>query len=148
MRKSLRVLVDANLLLYATDRTYPLHERAQQWLTSVMTGNQRVGLAWSSIGAFLRIATNPRISTNPLTSEQAWDQVKAWLDADPSWIPPASERTAAICGDLVVRHRVTSDLVPDAMLVALAVEHGLTVFSADTDFVRFPEARCENPLVG
>ena len=141
------MLVDANLLLYATDSSYPLHDRAQQWLTGAMTGNQRVGLAWSSIGAFLRIATNPRISANPLTAEQAWEQVEAWLGADPTWIPPATERTAAICGDLVVRHRVTSDLVPDAMLAALAMEHGLTVYSADTDFARFPEARWVNPLV-
>ena len=141
------MLVDANLLLYATDRSYPLNDRAQQWLSSVMTGNQRVGLAWSSIGAFLRIATNPRISANPLTSEQAWGQVEAWLGADPTWIPPASERTAAICGDLVVRHRITSDLVPDAMLAALALEHGLTVYSADTDFARFAEIHWENPLL-
>ncbi|MCY3634663.1 MAG: PIN domain-containing protein [bacterium] len=140
------MLVDANLLLYATDSSYPMHDRAQQWLTGVMTGNQRVGLAWSSIGAFLRIATNPRICANPLTSQQAWEQVEAWLGADPTWIPPATERTAAICGNLVVGHRVTSDLVPDAMLAALALEHGLTIYSADTDFARFAEIRWVNPL--
>lgn len=141
------MLVDANLLLYATDNTYPLHDKAALWLTSVLSGNQRVGLAWLTIGAFLRIATNPRISASPLSSEQAWGQVEAWLNAGPTWIPPASERTAAVCGDLVVQHRITSDLVPDAMLAALATEHGLTVYSADTDFARFPEIRWENPLV-
>ena len=46
-----------------------------------------------------------------------------------------------------MRHRVTSDLVPDAMLATLALEHGLTVYSADTDFARFPEARWVNPLL-
>lgn len=140
------MLVDVNLLLYATDSAYPHHKDAQQWLTSALTGNRRVGLAWSSIGAFLRIATNPRISANPLTSEQAWDQIEAWLNTDPTWIPPATERTAAICGELVIHHHITSDLVPDAMLAALALEHGLTVYSADTDFARFPEINWQNPL--
>jgi predicted nucleic acid-binding protein len=38
------------------------------------------------------------------------------------------------------------NLVPDAQLAALALEHGLTVCSADTDFARFGEVRWENPL--
>jgi len=32
------------------------------------------------------------------------------------------------------------------MLAALAVEHGLTLYSTDTDFARFRELRWENPL--
>jgi predicted nucleic acid-binding protein len=37
-------------------------------------------------------------------------------------------------------------LIPDAQLAALAIEHGLVVQTADTDFARFPEVRWENPL--
>jgi len=51
-----------------------------------------------------------------------------------------------IFGDLIVRHGVTANLVPDAMLAALAIEHGLTIMSADTDFGRFGEVRWENPI--
>lgn len=32
------------------------------------------------------------------------------------------------------------------MLAALAIEHGLTLYSADTDFARFSELRWKNPL--
>lgn len=38
------------------------------------------------------------------------------------------------------------NLLPDALLAALAIEHGLTLYSADTDFARFRELRWENPL--
>ena len=69
-----------------------------------------------------------------------------WLNAAPAWIPPATERTAAILGELVTRRGVTANLVPDAMLAALALEHGLTIMSTDTDFGLFAEARWENPL--
>jgi predicted nucleic acid-binding protein len=42
--------------------------------------------------------------------------------------------------------RLTPDLVPDAHLAALALEHGLTVYSTDGDFARFPGLAWENPL--
>jgi len=37
-------------------------------------------------------------------------------------------------------------LISDAHLAALAIEHGLTMCSADTDFARFAEVRWINPL--
>ena len=140
------MLIDANLLLYAADNSSPHHERSTRWLVAVLNGHRRVALPWQSIGAFLRIGTNPRIYSKPLTAEQAWGCVQRWLDAEPAWIPPPTVRTAAILGDLVAEHHVTANLVPDAMLAALAIEHGLTVMSADTDFARFGEVRWENPL--
>ena len=140
------MLVDANLLLYATDHSSAHHEASKRWLETVLRQNRRVGLPWQSIGAFLRISTNPRAFARPITDAQAWSQVRRWLDAPPTWIPPATERTASILGELVVRHQVTANLVPDAMLAALAIENGLTIMSADTDFARFPEARWGNPI--
>jgi predicted nucleic acid-binding protein len=56
------------------------------------------------------------------------------------------DRHAAILGELVVRHDVRGNLIPDAQLAALAVEHGLTICSADTDFARFTDVRWENPV--
>ncbi len=142
------MLVDANLLLYAVDRRSVHHERASAWLVEVLNGSRRVGLPWQSLGAFLRVITHPRITTNPLSADRAWGYARSWLDADPSWIPSANARTAAAFGQLVRTHGVTGNLVVDAMLAALALEHGLTVMSADTDFARFPEVAWSNPLAG
>lgn len=141
------MLVDANLLLYATDDLSPHHERASDWLTAALNGDRRVALPWASLGAFLRIATHPRISATPLTAETAWAQVDRWLAAGPTWIPVAGRRTARILGGLMVDHHITGNLVPDAMLAALAIEHGLVVMSADTDFARFSEVTWKNPLL-
>lgn len=140
------MLLDANLLLYAVDADSPHNAAASAWLTEVLNGDRRVGLPWQTIGAFLRIVTHPRVTTNPLSAEDAWSHVQAWLDADPVWIPPATERTAAVLARITADVRVTGNLVPDAQLAALAIEHGLTVFSADTDFARFPEVNWHNPL--
>ncbi len=62
--------------------------------------------------------------------------------------PAATDRTAAVLGRLVTRHRLTANLIPDAQLAALAIEHGLVLCSADTDFGRFTELRWHNPLAG
>lgn len=140
------MLVDANILLYAVDRRSPLHERAAEWWTDALRGDRRVGIPWQTIGAFTRIITHPRVTTDPLRGDEAWSHVSDWLAARPVWIPPATERTAAVFASLVDEVPVSGNLVPDAMLAALAIEHGLTVVSTDSDFSRFPGVRSENPL--
>ena len=140
------MLVDANLLLYAVDARSPHHAVAAEWLQAVLNGDRRVGLPWQTIGAFVRIATHPRVAEHPLSAERAWGYVRDWLAAGPAWVPPATERTAAVLVELGTRLHVTANLVPDAQLAALAMEHGLVVLSADTDFGRFPGLRWENPI--
>ena len=140
------MLVDANLLIYARNDGDPRHGAARDWLTSALRGTQRVGLPWASLGAFLRIATLPRIYSRPLTTAEACAEVEAWLAAPASWIPSPGPGYATILGELMTKHRVTANLVPDAMLAALAFEHGLTVCSTDTDFARFREVRWLDPL--
>ncbi|HEX2404328.1 MAG TPA: TA system VapC family ribonuclease toxin [Acidimicrobiia bacterium] len=140
------MLLDANLLLYSVDRSSALHSQAARWLEDVLNGDQRVGIPWQSIGAFLRIITHPRVSINPLSGEEAMSYVTAWLDAEASWIPPATERTASVLSQLVAEQPVTGNLVPDALLAALAIEHGLILYSTDSDFARFRKLRWENPL--
>lgn len=140
------MLVDANLLLYARDASSPHHERAAAWLTEQLNGPSRVGLPWPSLLAFVRIATHPRAAVRPLSVEQAWAQVEEWLAPDVAWIPVPTPRHAEVLGALVRRYDVRGNAVPDAHLAALAVEHGLALCSADTDFARFTELRWENPV--
>lgn len=140
-------LVDANILVYSVDSTSAFHDRARRWLEDALNGNARVGLPWSSIVAFLRITTHPRAVTHPLTTVDAWAHVDDWLACDTAWIPVPSERHASIMGELFVRHDLGANLTPDCHIAALAIEHGLEVFSNDSDFARVPELRWTNPLI-
>ncbi len=140
------MLLDANLLLYAIHRRSAQHELAVQWLTEQLNGERRVGIPWQSIGAFLRIVTHPRAFRAPLTPAIAWERVADWLSAPVTWIPEPGPNYAQILGELIEKHEIRGNLVPDAQLAALALEHGLEVLSADTDFARFPEVRWTNPL--
>lgn len=140
------ILIDANILIYATDSNSERHTVASGWLDAQLSGATAVGLPWPSLLAFLRLATNPRIFPHPLRMSAAWKQVAAWLEADPVWIPQPTGHHAETLRGLLAEPGIHGNLVPDAHLAALAVEHGLTLCSTDGDFARFKNLRWRNPL--
>lgn len=140
------MIVDANILLYARNSSDPRHESARTWLEAALNGDTRVGLPWSTLGAFFRIATNPRAFPDPLAPDAAWHQIMDWLAASPSWIPEPSARYSQILGQIVIEHRVTGPAMTDAMLAALAIDHGVELISTDSDFKAFGELRHVDPL--
>lgn len=140
------ILVDANILLYAHFSSYREHERMRNWLDAQLGGATRVGLPWESIIGFMRVATNSRIYPRPQTVQGAWRQARAWLGCDSSWVPLPTEHHCEILSELTALPGLSSRLVGDANLAALAMEHGLTLCSSDGDFARFPKLRWFNPL--
>jgi toxin-antitoxin system PIN domain toxin len=142
------ILVDVNLLLYATNVSANQHHAAREWLDRQLVETPRVGLPWATLLGFLRLATNARVITRPLTMAAAWQQVSQWLACEPTWIALPTERHAEVLGRLLAEPGMYGNLVPDAHLAALAIEHGLTLCSTDGDFARFPELKWLNPLAG
>ena len=141
------ILVDANILVYARVSSFAQHHRARDWLDRQLNGVPRVGLPWASLLAFLRLVINPRIFEHPEPIGEAWDQVRGWLACDTAWIPEPTKRHSEVLAQLIALPRIYGNLVPDAHLAALAIEHGLTLCSTDGDFARFPGMRWLNPLV-
>lgn len=141
------ILIDANLLIYAHVKSVPQHLPARDWLDAQLSGPTPVGLPWPSLLGFLRIITNPRVFQRPEPVGEAWHQVNAWLDAEVTWIPQPTERHREVLGTLLTEANVHANLVPDAHLAALAIEHGLLLCSTDGDFGRFSELRWQNPLM-
>jgi uncharacterized protein len=140
------MLIDANLLLYAVDRASPFHEAAAAWLTEQLNGPRQVALPWQSLVAFLRISTNPRASASPLTSDDAVTFLEDWLRLEVVWVPTPGSQHSRLFGELVRRYQLQGNMISDAHLAALALEHGLALYSADTDFARFRELTWINPL--
>ena len=139
------MIVDANILLYAVNPASRFHRNARSWLDSALNGTMRVGLPWSSLLAFQRVSTNARAWERPLAAEFAWALIADWLAAPSAWVPVPGDRHADILGRLIIDGDVRGDLVMDAHLAALAIEHGVGICSADSDFARFPEVRWFNP---
>jgi uncharacterized protein len=140
------ILVDANILIYAHVSSFAQHEVARDWLDRQLNGFPRVALPWASLLAFLRLVTNPRVFQHAEPIGEAWSQVLAWLACETAWIPEPTERHAELLGVFLALPGVHANLVPDAHLAALAIEHGLTLCSADSDFARFPGLSWLNPI--
>jgi toxin-antitoxin system PIN domain toxin len=140
------ILVDTNILLYAEDKLSPLHEDARQWWDTQLSGEFPVCLCWSILASFFRISTNRQIFIKPLTMKQAITRVQSWIDQPCVRLINPTENHWQIFRTMLLEGQATANLVVDAHLAALAIEHGCTLYSTDSDFSRFPKLKWKNPL--
>lgn len=139
-------LVDANLLLYATNREAPAHAAARRWLESALSGSETVGFAWIVLLAFLRLSTRASVFRRPLTPVQAFDLIDAWLAQPCSAVVHPGDRHARMLRELVAMWGSAGNLTSEAHLAALAIENRAVLYSCDADFSRFAGLRWQNPL--
>jgi len=138
-------LVDANVLLYAVNEDAPLHRTAISWLDPALAGRETVGFAWAVLLAFVRLSTHPGLFPSPLTPEQAFDVVESWLARPASVVVDPTARHLGVLRGLLTQLGTAANLVSDAHLAALAVDHGAEIVSFDADFDRFQGVRWGRP---
>lgn len=141
-------VVDANVLLYALNEADPKHHQSRQWLDGALTGHEPVGFAWVVLLAFVRLSSKVGLFPRPLTVEGALARVRAWIDQPPSVILEPTPRHFDLVSSLLVEVGSGANLVNDAHLAALALEHDGRVVSYDSDFGRFRGVRWQPPAVG
>jgi toxin-antitoxin system PIN domain toxin len=140
------ILVDANILLYAEDSLSPLHRQARLWWDDQLSGSRPVCLCWTVLSAFIRIGTNPRVFEQPLSLEQALTRVRSWFDQPCTRIIRPTEQHWTTFQQMLTDGQAVANMVTDAHLAALAIEHGCELASTDRDFARFPKLKWNNPL--
>jgi toxin-antitoxin system PIN domain toxin len=140
------ILVDANLLLYAYHPRAEQHAASRAWLEATLSGPELVRFAWLTLWAFMRIGTNPRAFERPLSVLEAETAVSSWLGQPAAGILEPGERHWDILRELMREGQTVGPLVMDAVLAALAVEHGATLCTTDRDFSRFSGLKWTNPL--
>jgi toxin-antitoxin system PIN domain toxin len=140
------ILVDANLLLYAHHPRAEHHATSRAWLEATLSGPELVRFTWLTLWAFLRIATNPRVFERPLSTPEADAVVSSLLAQPTAGILEPGERHWEILRGLMRDGQTTGPLVMDAVVAAIALEHGATLCTTDRDFSRFAGLRWTNPL--
>lgn len=130
--------MDVNLLLYASDTSSPRQPEAVRFLQQRVSDPDLFCIAWSTLMAYLRIATHPRIFARPLAPAEALRNIESLLGLPR--VRVLSEREDfletyhAVTDSLMVR----GNLVPDAHLVTLLRQHGVPrLYTADRDFRKF-----------
>ncbi|MEJ7764429.1 MAG: type II toxin-antitoxin system VapC family toxin [Acidimicrobiales bacterium] len=131
-------LVDANVLLYAVNSDAVHHERSRRWIDGALSGEDTVAFAWIALLAFVRLSTKVGLFPAPLTVDQAMDRVDSWVGAGPAVVVEPTAQHGTILRGLLRSVGVGGNLVSDAHLAALAIEHRCGVLSFDNDFARFP----------
>jgi len=139
--------VDTNILVSARRSEAPHHLTALRVLNSLATGSEPWVLPWPCVYEFLRVVTHPRVFDPPTPLAAAWEAVELLLDL-PSIVPLAeAERHREILAELLRVSPVTGNLVHDAHIAALLIEHAVDeIVTADEDFIRFPRLKVVNPF--
>jgi toxin-antitoxin system PIN domain toxin len=137
-------LVDANVLLYAVNEDEPRHRAAQSWLDDALAGTEAVGFSWIALLAFVRLITREGLFPRPLEPPTALAIVAGWLEQPPAVVVEPTTRHLHVLTGLLDA-TAGGNLVNDAHLAALAIEHGATVVSYDSDFERFAGVRTHAP---
>lgn len=139
-------LVDANVLLYSVNETAEHHRASRSWLDEALGGTGTVAFAWLPIAAFVRVATRDDLFGRPLTADDALDQVETWLASPASVLVEPTMRHTSILRNLLKGAGSTGgNIVNDAHLAALAIEHRAGIVSFDHDFARFPGVAWSRP---
>ncbi len=131
------VIVDANVLLYSANESMPQHASARAWIEEALNGDEPIGFSWIVLLAFLRIVTLPALSPQPLSVGDAFGLTDDWLSAHAATVVHPTARHSAVLHGLLAEAGTAGNLVTDAHLAALAIEHGARICTFDRDFARF-----------
>ena len=97
------------------------------------------------LSGFVRVVTHPRVFRTPSTLERALEFVSTIREqANAVAVGPGPRHWSIferLCRDAGAR----GNLVPDAYLAALAIEHGCEWVTLDRDYARFPGLRWRSP---
>lgn len=138
-------LLDVNVVLAGHRADHPHHAQVRAWMEVLIDDRGDFGVPSTVWASFLRIATNRRVFAVPTPLSDAFTYIDAttaqagFLRLDPG------TRHLQLVRRLCEEGDATGDLVPDAVLGALAVEHGATVVTLDRDFARFSSVRVLRP---
>ena len=141
------MLLDANVLVYANRRNAPRHDEYNAWLQRLIDGPEPYAVSDFAEAGLVRIITNHRIyKRDAATIGEALAFATAVLQQPHATVLRPGPRFWPIFADLCLRHCASGELVPEALLAALALEHGCEIVSADRDFGKFPGLRWRHPL--
>ena len=142
------IVPDINLLLYAYDSDSPFHGKATAWWQACLSGDDLVIMPEVVVFGFLRVSTSARAFRHPMTAEEAAAHVRSWLEQPVVRVPEsAPDHVERVLG-LLTGLGTAGNLVTDAQIAAVALEHDAVVHTTDADFIRFGGLRWLNPLTG
>jgi uncharacterized protein len=140
-------LLDVNVVLAAHRDDHPDHRLVRSWFDATLAGDEPFAVPAMVWASFLRLATNRRMFEVPTPLADAFAFIDA-TRAQPRHVPvDPGPRHLQLLKRLCEEADATGDLVPDAVIGAIAVEYSCELITLDRDFARFPSVRHLRPPV-
>ena len=140
--------LDTNVLVFAEITTSPFHALALEILTELAEGPSPWAIPWPCVYEMLRVVTHPRVYDPPVPMEVALDDVRTILASPTLLLLTETPRHPEVMEEVLSEAGARGNLVHDAHIVALCVEHGVEeIITGDRDFARFPGVEMTNPFV-
>lgn len=140
------ILPDVNVLVYAFREDAPDHAAYHHWLQQLIATDEPFAVSDHVLGGFLRVVTHPRVFRPPAPIKLALAFAEAVRNRPTAVRIAPGERHWTTFRRLCRSAGVRGNLVPDAWLAALAIEHGCEFATTDRDFARFSGLRWLHPL--
>lgn len=140
------LIADVNVFLYAYRPESPHHEEHKQWLEAALSGGEPFGVSEAVLASFLRVVTNHRVYREPSPPTEALGFCEDVLASSVAVRVRPGARHWELFTELCRTVGARGNVVPDAYLAALAIEHGATWVTHDRGFARFPGLRWTTPL--
>jgi toxin-antitoxin system PIN domain toxin len=141
------IALDTNILVYARRQEAPHHREARTLLVSFAAGDAPWALPWPCVYEYLRVVTHPRVFDPPTRREDAVEDLESLLTSPSLSLLGEGPAHVSRMPDTVTGGDATGNLVHDAHIAALVLEHGVReLWTTDRDFGRFPGLRLRNPF--
>jgi toxin-antitoxin system PIN domain toxin len=141
-------LVDANVLLAASNRSSEAHAACRRAVEELAAGAAPWHATWGILYEFVRVTTHRRVLPRPYTNQEAWSFVQALLDTPSFHVLVETERHGqALQGLLEADPELRGSALHDVQTAALMREHGVRrILTRDFGFHRFTWLEVVDPL--
>jgi len=140
--------LDTNILVHAHRRGTEHHEHAHELLRTMAEGTVPYALYWPSLYEFLRVVTHHRVFDPPSSTRDAVTAIGDFIGPPVARVLSETPQHRTVLDRVLAKSPVTGNLVHDAHLVALSLEHGVhEILTLDGDFARFPQVAHRNPFL-
>ncbi len=132
------IALDTNILIYADREDSALHAAALRAVRLLAEGDEAWAIPVFCVGEFLRVVSHDRLFDPPTPVTDAIDSVDSLLSSPSARLLTPGDRYLRLLRSLVEESGAQGNLVFDAQIAAVCLEHGATMLlTEDRDFTRF-----------
>lgn len=142
------IAVDTNILVYAHREDSPFCQAARVAIQELADSGESWAIPWPCVHEFFSTVTR-RTYMPPTPPALAIQAITMFLQLPQVQLLHEGEGYWPLLENILHESGIVGPMVHDARIAAICLLHDVeTLWTADRDFVRFPQLNTTNPLIG